>query len=210
MEIEALAASWLQLSGRYWTWSDDDQRALDDWLSESLAHGVAYWRLEAGLDHAERFAALKPLLTKPRPPGRRNILPPRLPGVAAPLGVVAALILNVTSFRNNPLRAYSTTIGGRETLALPDGSNIELNTDTTVRVAVDDQKRILYLDKGEVYFQIQHDIRRPFTVYAGGHRITDLGTKFLIREDDERTEVAVLAGRIKFDAENGLNGPANF
>ena len=38
----------------------------------------------------------------------------------------------------------------------------------------------------------------PFTVFVGDRRITDVGTKFLIRRDTDRLEVAVEQGRVDF------------
>jgi transmembrane sensor len=37
----------------------------------------------------------------------------------------------------------------------------------------------------------------------GDRRVTDLGTKFLIRRDVERLEVAVMEGRVRFDPAGG-------
>ena len=37
-------------------------------------------------------------------------------------------------------------------------------------------------------------------VIAGDHRVTDLGTKFLVRRDPGRLEVALVEGRVRFDA----------
>ena len=56
--IEERAADWLQRR-RYWKgWSEADQKALNAWLAESMNHAVAFWRLEATLDRAERLSAL--------------------------------------------------------------------------------------------------------------------------------------------------------
>ena len=76
-----------------------------------------------------------------------------------------------------------------------------------VRLSADTAQRALYLDKGEAYFQIEHDANRPFVVHVADHRITDLGTKFLIRRDEGRLEVAVVEGRVQLDAENGSAKP---
>lgn len=204
-EIEERAASWLQ-QRRYWNWSEEDQARLDAWLDESLAHGVAFWRLEAGLGQAERFAALKPASsTAHTPPSRR--LFPLLSGITAAAAILAAVIFGIPYFEARDLHSYATNVGGHETLALADGSQIELNTDTMVRLSADTERRVLYLDKGEVYFQIKHDPHRPFVVYVGDHRVTDLGTKFLIRRDEGRLEVAVMEGRVQFDAESGTTKP---
>ena len=200
LEIEQRAASWLQRR-RYWNWSADDQTALDAWLNESLAHGVAFWRLEAGLGQAERLVALKPALPETDVSPRRRILPLLFGGTAA-AAILAAVIFGVSFFEARNLRSYATTVGGQETLALADGSQIQLNTDTVVRLSADTSRRELYLDKGEVYFQIKHDPKRPFVVHVGDNIVTDLGTKFLIRRDEGRMEVAVMEGRVRFDTEN--------
>ena len=201
MDIERRAASYLQRK-RYWTWSEDDQKELDAWFAQSLANRVAYWRLEAGLGQAERFAVLKPALPRRAPQTTRRILP-LLFGAAAAIAAIAVWVFGVPSFTDDNLRTYATTVGGRETLALADGSRIELNTDTVVRLAATAKRRELYLDKGEAYFEIEHDAHRPFVVHVGDHVVTDLGTKFLIRRDEGRLEVAVVEGRVQLDAANG-------
>jgi ferric-dicitrate binding protein FerR (iron transport regulator) len=57
-EIEAQAADWFQRR-RFWNWTDEDQKKLDAWLEESMAHSVAFWRLETGFEGTERLTALR-------------------------------------------------------------------------------------------------------------------------------------------------------
>ena len=76
---------------------------------------------------------------------------------------------------------------------LTDGSQIGLNTGTALRV----EGRRTELIKGEAYFQIAHDPAHPFTVIAQGHRVTDLGTKFVVRANDARLEVSLVEGRAR-------------
>ncbi len=64
-------------------------------------------------------------------------------------------------------------------------------------------ERLVTLDRGEAYFQIAHDPKHPFVVMAGEHRVTDLGTKFLVRRDDKTLEVAVTEGRVQLDTPDG-------
>jgi transmembrane sensor len=78
-----------------------------------------------------------------------------------------------------------------------------MNTDTVLRVAADGRGRMVWLEKGEAYFQVRHDDAHPFTVMAGGHRVTDLGTKFLVRTDAQRLQVSLVEGSIRFDAPDG-------
>lgn len=57
--IERTAADWLaRRSDRGRTWSSEDQAALDQWLSASAAHQVAYIRLETIWRQADRIKAL--------------------------------------------------------------------------------------------------------------------------------------------------------
>jgi transmembrane sensor len=55
--------------------------------------------------------------------------------------------------------------------------------------------RTARLEKGEAYFQIKHDAAHPFVVMAAGHRIADLGTKFLVRTRPGRLEVSLMEGK---------------
>jgi transmembrane sensor len=88
----------------------------------------------------------------------------------------------------------------RKTLTLADGSSIELNTDTVVRVASSDNQRRVILDKGEAFFQIKHNAERPFVVTVGSHQVTDLGTKFFVRQHFDDVEVGLVEGSARFDA----------
>jgi transmembrane sensor len=76
---------------------------------------------------------------------------------------------------------------------------VELNTNTVLRARMTTQERVVWLDKGEAFFQIKHDPAHPFVVMAGDHRVTDLGTQFMVRRDPGRMEVAVIQGRVTFD-----------
>ncbi len=98
---------------------------------------------------------------------------------------------------------YATPVGGHETIRLTDGSTVELNTDTSLRVSVSTDRRIVWLDRGEAYFQINHDPVRPFIVMAGNRRVTDLGTKFVVRREPNRLQVAVVEGRVWLDSTAG-------
>ena len=198
-EIDQRAAAWL-IRQREHDWSEADQAALDAWLGESWAHAAAYWRVKAAWGYADRIA----MLPRPSQGARaseflRAIFPAMLK-VAAALAVVAALGAGVLALRGQPgERTYATLVGGRETVGFADGTRVELNTDTVIRARMTTAERTVWLDKGEAYFTVKHDAAHPFIVYAGNRRITDLGTRFLVRHDTGRTEVAVTQGRVRFD-----------
>src|SRR3546814_9906377 len=90
---------------------------------------------------------------------------------------------------------YDTPVGGQRLIALADGSQIELNTKTVVRTAVSKTLRRVWLDNGEVFFEIAHDAAHPFVIFAGPKRITVLGTKFSVSPDGDKVSVSMLADR---------------
>ncbi len=205
--VEERAAEWLQRR-RYWKdWSAEDQSALDAWLEESSSNAVAYWRLAGGLDRTERLQALRP--RRPRTAsGIFAVLRPALPklvaalAAAAVLGGGAVVLLNGPQYRDGGQQTYSTGLGGHEIITLADGSQIELNTETTLRADIAPNHRYVTLDRGEAFFQIVHDEKRPFVVEAGRQRITDIGTQFLARRETGRLEVDLVEGKARVDTAN--------
>ncbi|MBZ4074165.1 FecR domain-containing protein, partial [Escherichia fergusonii] len=64
-------------------------------------------------------------------------------------------------------QTYRTEIGERRAISLADGSTVELNTNSQVRVRLSKAQRSLILDKGQAMFVVAHDAGRPFVVTAG-------------------------------------------
>jgi transmembrane sensor len=196
MELEAAAAEWLERRDRE-GWSEDDQSALDAWLQEP-AQRLAYLRLYAAWNYADRLAALRhaPAETPARKPANFLILQ-----IAAVIvGVVLLGGLAARYIERPEIRAYHTALGARELVSFADGTKIELNTDTAIRTQMTTKERIVWLDRGEAYFQVKHDPAHPFTVMIDNKRVTDLGTDFIVRRDDARLEVAVVRGAVRYDA----------
>jgi len=204
LDVDAQAAEFLIRRADRTHWSADDEAGLEVWLSQSLAHKAAYWRLESIWERADRLNALRPLLvqgTRVTPAPRRRSL---LFGIAAAIVAAVAIGANFAMLRAGAT-TYSTPIGGREIIRLSDGSRIELNTDTVLRTRFSGGKRNVELVKGEAFFQIKHDAAHPFVVLAANHRVTDLGTKFLVREDGGRLKVVLLEGSARLTSANARN-----
>lgn len=182
-------------------WSTADQSTLEQWLNESLAHKTAYWRLESIWQRADRLSALRPRTQQ----SDAVLSPPRRSRMFS-MAAVGFFVIVVTGFAANYLLltphavTYATTIGGHRDVVLADGSRIELNTDTLLRATMDAQHRTVELLKGEVLFQVKHDPAHPFVVFADQHRVTDLGTKFLIRKESDRLKVALIEGRARLES----------
>lgn len=200
LEIRSEASRWVIARQASTVWTEQDQAALDNWLAESSANLLAYWRMEAAWKYTERLNALR---TPPStgPSGQKRI--PKILGAMASLIAVAILgTVGASYFFQPPSKTYETPVGGRLIVALDDGSKIELNTDTMLRLSGGKNERDAILERGEAYFQIKHDASRPFALSVSSHRIIDLGTKFSVRKDADRVEVALLEGsaRIMSDA----------
>jgi len=197
-EIEAEAAAWLEQKS-FSSWSQADQVRFDAWLSQSWPHRVAYWRMESAWARTERLTALK--APAPRRVENSFVRQRQLfRVVAAAVLVATAGYLSFSYFAATPMTRYSTGVGEHKVLQLSDGSHIELNTRTSLRVSKGAGARKVWLDSGEAYFDVKHDAAHPFTVFAGNRRITDLGTKFAVRKNVGEIEVSLTEGKARVDA----------
>jgi len=195
---QAAAAAWLERRERG-SWTSADQADFDTWLAQSPAHVVAYLRLEDVWARANRLKSLD------RPKMQRFLSATRWSRVTR---MAAVLVLAVGAgwwaihtYPSAPQDAvYATDVGQRESLQLADGSQIELNTDTVLRVSRGEGAKTVTLVKGEAYFDIKHNAQRLFIVKSGDDRVVDLGTKFLVRRNTDHLKVAVFEGSARLDA----------
>jgi len=196
-DIETCAAEWIVAARVRDDWDDDKASERDAWLAQSPAHQIAYLRLDQAWGRTERLAAL-------RPPKRgfAFALPrmwPTLAKAVAALSAAAVIGYFALPSERPHERIYATALGGHDVLKLSDGSQVELDTDTVLRISLDDKRKV-WLDKGQAYFQIAHDPAHPFTVTAANRRVTVLGTKFIMRQDPQRLEVSVMEGRVRLES----------
>ncbi len=181
-------------------WSEEDQAKLDAWLQDSPANLIAYVRLEAAWSRTDRLVVLRDPASEADAPARaaRTLMLQ----IAAAIGAVAIIGAGAaTLFARPGGRVFSTPVGGHEVVSFADGTRIELNTNTELRADMTSASRTIWLERGEAYFQVKHDPAHPFTVMVGKQRITDLGTKFLVRRDASKTQVSLVDGSIRMGAD---------
>ncbi|EOR93861.1 putative anti-sigma factor [Arcticibacter svalbardensis MN12-7] len=97
------------------------------------------------------------------------------------------------------MNAVTTKNGEVKQITLDDGTHIWLNSATLIRVPASFKKsknRIVYLDKGEAFFDVKHDPAHPFSVVSGNLETKDIGTSFSIRayHPDREYRVGVASG----------------
>lgn len=101
-------------------------------------------------------------------------------------------------------RGEWTTAGARfHGQALPDGSTVLLDSATAIELAYYATRRVATLRQGAVFFQVAHDLERPFTVHALDARITVLGTRFGVDVEAGQVRVDVESGRVRVQAADG-------
>ena len=86
--------------------------------------------------------------------------------------------------------------GERTELQLPDGSVLVANTGTQAQVYFYESERVVELQSGEVFFDIQHDSQRPFIVQAGSSRVVVTGTRFNVLHEAQQLQVSVESGSV--------------
>jgi transmembrane sensor len=87
-------------------------------------------------------------------------------------------------------------------MKLPDGSLVELNTDSAVEVRFSPAQRRVRLTRGEAHFTVAKNPQIPFTVDAGGVSIRAVGTAFDVRLSPEKIDVLVTEGKVRVDSKN--------
>ncbi len=95
-------------------------------------------------------------------------------------------------------QAFRTGVGEKATVTLPDGSVVVLSTDTVVRTRKAEGRRLVYLDRGQAFFEVAKDARRPFIVHAAGRTVTALGTAFEVRVDSG-FKVTLVEGKVRVE-----------
>jgi transmembrane sensor len=124
--------------------------------------------------------------------------------MAAVVVVVVLAGLYVEQLASEP--RFRTAIGEQATISLPDGSTMELNSNSAARIAYSPRSRIIHLDRGEAFFKVAHDTQRPFWVVGGGSWVRAVGTAFNVYERGEGVLVTVSEGTVKIGSADSLLG----
>lgn len=98
-----------------------------------------------------------------------------------------------------PAREYATGSGQRMAVLLSDGTRVDLNVASRLRVprGYGVNTRDVALE-GEAFFDVHHDVTHPFRVRAGSLVAEDVGTTFVVRAyaGDSAATVAVASGQV--------------
>lgn len=193
--------------------SAEQSAAVEAWYDASAANrkllGEVYYILyvndrvndTAGIDVEQALRRFKRRMNQ----GRRTTLRRTLLRVAAAAAVVVILLTggltgaSVVKRLTQPVTIY-TQLGERSQAVLPDGTKVWLNSSSRVEYAASifSRRRSVKMS-GEAYFEVTHDKRAPFVVSTNGLDIRVLGTRFNIRNDENKHRITtvLLDGAVK-------------
>lgn len=172
-----------------------DRQAFDAWLAQGPAQAAAWQRARqvwsrAGIAGPALRARREPW------PSRRQLL-----RYAAGTAVVAAG--GYALARNALGPDHRTGPGERRTIALPDGSTVELASASALSVAYDRVLRRLTLHRGEAFFQVSAYPNWPFVVAAADGQAEARGTAFDVKCRDDDAVVTVTEHAVEVSVTGG-------
>ncbi len=202
-QIDAAAADWAARLDRG-VLSPEDEARLDAWLAEDARRVGAFAKARAVSLYADRARALGPQFNPETfqsstrspafSPARRRMLWGT--AVAASVGGLAVAGYGVSAAGE----VYTTRRGEMRVVPLADGSVVNLNTESRIKVRYSRTRRTIHLEQGEALFDVARDVARPFVVHAGDTEVTAVGTSFSIqRLSDAPVQVMVREGIVQVD-----------
>lgn len=192
----------MQLSSRVADvpWPDENELLGDAYRGDV---SIESWQSRAGGAHQTRFEARQP--EKSVTSWAWRIAAAVLLGIGIGLVWWAGM---PGPAGDDAFAVHETAAAEHRELALSDGSVISLGARTLISVAYTDQHRRILLERGEAYFEVAKDKRRPFEVRAGSRIIKAVGTAFNVTRHSERVVVAVTEGVVVVEEGTALTGTA--
>jgi transmembrane sensor len=217
------AALWLAGLDRGLT--DGERTDLRGWLRDPLNNKafLEMGKLWRGLDAIAVLSELFPLsqeVLNPQP--RRSFTAVVVAAVAAACIAVASTLMlsgdspwSIMAKRQVPpppvfSYTYRTAMGETRVAKLADGSTVTLNTGTRIVVFYSPGSRDVYLQYGEVRFDVARE-NRPFNVRVGSRVMQAVGTTFNVRMlSQESAELTVTQGKVKviYESPHPSDSPA--
>ena len=222
LEITEAAGEWLErLSSD--VVSEDEREAFADWLLTSPVHVGEYLRIsalreelagtlarhpdwvQALLDGTDANVVELPQVVETpvskassRPHRRRRATVASIAAAAAVVALAITAWFGYASLVTVPAdpTAIVTALGEQRSILLSDGSMLELNTETEVRIRLSDNARDIDLLRGEILVDVAKDPQRPFRVSSDGIIAQAIGTRFNVYRRGTDTVVTVIEGRV--------------
>jgi transmembrane sensor len=205
-DLAAEASYWVAVS-RSDAMTADERAAMEAWLQSDARHTEAFAQIERiALSAAslKSLAALEPRSSKerrrpwkPQPWGALNRSRRPLIAAAAIAASGAVAVLFTPQLMMRPDMDVTTSVAQTRVITLADRTRVTLGPKSHVKVHFSSDERSVELASGEAFFEVTHDVGRPFIVKAGDIHVRVLGTKFDVNHNPERVGVNVLEGVVQ-------------
>jgi transmembrane sensor len=130
--------------------------------------------------------------------------------LAACFLLIAAIAGGVGWWQLTRAPMYETAAAEQRTVRLPDGSTVQLNARSRIKLRFTKQQRAVDLIEGQALFSVAKDAGRAFVVGSDAARVRALGTQFDVYRKNNGTIVTVLEGQVAVGvdrpAENAVRG----
>ncbi|MDF3160678.1 FecR family protein [Pseudomonas proteolytica] len=180
---------------------EDTRLAFNDWLARGEEHLQAWERIQslggrfAGMPVGMAMQAIERLPEARLQ--RRQML--KFLTLFAAAGGTSWTVYETTPWQRL-VADFSTRVGERRRWHLEDGSLLDLNTDSAVRLRFDAASRELELLRGELHVISGSDSktpsRRPLTVSTALGTFEALGTRFSVRLNNQTCSLSVMEGHV--------------
>lgn len=179
--------------------TEREREQWQDWLARDPRHRQAYAQFEALWSSLGDFAPTTEIAQRTRAAGanapRFGSTPLRwMAAAVAFAGLLGGALLWRTPAE--PELLYATAIGEQRSLQLEDGTRVDLDTNSQLRVQYNHRERKISLDRGRAFFRVAHQ-QRPLRVVTGANSVRAVGTQFEVYRQTGMVDVALFEGRVE-------------
>jgi len=178
--------------------SDTDRQAFNAWCQADPRHAVAIERMRS------LWGSLDTLPAQPARIALNRAFAPQRARGAQVVGLLGVLLCGWLGLEHLPvwMADQRTGVGERRQIALEDGSQLQLNSNSAVDVKLDGHQRVIELLQGELWVDVAKDAQRPFVVRTDQGTATALGTRYMVkRAADGTTVVTVIESTVAVKGE---------
>ncbi|MGY2267312.1 FecR family protein [Pseudomonas sp. SDO5561_S422] len=205
-QIDEQAAEWM-IRLHEGELTEAQRQAFERWKQQGPQHAASAARME---DVIARMQALRGQKAPARAAlsaafprhgkARKNYV--RALVLACSLGLPAMALL-YSPYPQQWMADVHNGPGEWKTLRLADGSTLTLSGISAANLHFDSRQRRIELLQGEILVEVAHDGERPFVVQTAQGTLRALGTRFVVRREDDVTVLSMLESRVAAKSANG-------
>lgn len=209
---------WLQLQGQ--AMSRQQREAFVDWLRESPVHVAEMLRVASVHGALEQFENWARIATEGSGDDQQVVIALHDSGEAAstkqrwlrrswPIAAAVAGLAVVTALLLPAVRGQvmETDRGERREVVLADGSVVQIDPESRLRVRFEEHTRRVVLDSGRVLFRVAKNPDRPFLVEADSTTVRAVGTAFGVERREQGVIVTVSEGKVAIESRSATAAP---